>query len=314
MLGSAESGWQLGTLLRRLQGEVLTDSACADQQFSHPARDCRTIWISDTHLGTPGCKAPWLLDFLRNHRAESIYLVGDIIDGWQLRKDWYWNQTQHEVVKLLFERAQTGTRVVFIPGNHDEFARDFFGATFGCIEVQSEAIHTTLTGKRYLVTHGDQFDGIVQHAKWLAFLGDNLYCLLLRLNHWLNRVRHRLGLRYWSLSQYLKHKVKNAVSFISDFEHALADEARRRGFDGVVCGHIHRAEMRRIGQLEYVNCGDWVESLTAVLEDHHGKMTLVSWEEIKGEPCELPVMSNAASIVPGQALDPSVRDKRCALV
>lgn len=295
MLESAESRWQLGSLLRRLQGERLAPSCGTDQPFAHSATDCRTIWISDTHLGTPGCKAPWLLDFLRNHHAETIYLVGDIIDGWQLRKEWYWDETQHEVLKLLFERARTGTRVVFIPGNHDEFARDFLGITFGCIEVHSEAIHATLAGKRYLITHGDQFDGIVQHAKWLAFLGDNLYCLILRLNHWLNRLRRRLGMRYWSLSQYLKHKVKNAVSFISDFEHALADEARRRGFDGVVCGHIHRAEIRQIGQLQYVNCGDWVESLTAVLEDRHGQMQLVTWDDIKGDPGRLPNLSKRPS-------------------
>lgn len=274
----------VGALLRRVQFGYQAPGTSTPSSGSHRQRACRTIWVSDTHLGTRGCKAAWLLDFLRNHNSETIYLVGDIIDGWQLRKDWYWNETQHAVVKLLFERARTGTRVVFIPGNHDEFARDFFGMSIGCVEVQPEAQHTTLRGQRFLVTHGDQFDGIVQHAKWLAFLGDTLYCLILGMNHWLNRIRHRLGMRYWSLSQYLKHRVKNAVSFISDYETALSDEARRRGFDGVICGHIHKAEIRPIGALQYVNCGDWVESLTAITEDYSGELSLVEWDQIVGMP------------------------------
>lgn len=286
MFLAPDSRSDVGAVLRRFQESYLNNGSTAPVPGSHQQRVCRTVWISDTHLGTRGCKAAWLLDFLQNHRCETMYLVGDIIDGWQLRKDWYWTDAQHAVVKLLFERARTGTRIIFVPGNHDEFARDFFGITFGCIEVRPEAEHTTLGGRRFLVTHGDQFDGIVQHAKWLAFTGDTLYCLILRLNHWLNRIRSRLGMRYWSLSQYLKHRVKNAVSFISDYEQALTDEARRRGFDGVICGHIHKAEIRMMGKLQYVNCGDWVESLTAITEDYQGELSLVEWRELLGPPAE----------------------------
>ena len=249
-----------------------------------PPIRCRTLFISDVHLGTRGCKAEWLLDCLRHHDARTIYLVGDIIDGWQLKKDWYWNPVQHAIVKLLLERARNGCRVVFVPGNHDEFARDFCGSSFGCIEVLAEAEHRTPDGRRFLVTHGDEFDGIVQHAKWLALVGDRLYTWVLGLNHWFNRARTRLGLGYWSISQYLKHRVKNAVSFIGEFEAALAEEARRGGYDGVICGHIHKAEIRTIGALTYVNCGDWVESLTAIREPYEGELELVHWDRIRGAP------------------------------
>jgi UDP-2,3-diacylglucosamine pyrophosphatase LpxH len=237
----------------------------------------RTIWISDIHLGTSGCKAEFLLDFLRTHESDTLYLVGDIVDGWALRRNWIWKQSHNDVVQKILRKVRKGTKVIYIPGNHDEFARDFSGLAFGGIEVAHEALHVTADGKRLWITHGDLFDGIVQHAKWLAIVGDSLYTITLAFNHWYNRLRVKLGRPYWSLSQYLKHRVKNAVSFISDFEHALINEARRRGFDGVVCGHIHKAEIREVDGLLYCNDGDWVESLTALVEHADGKLEIVHW-------------------------------------
>jgi UDP-2,3-diacylglucosamine pyrophosphatase LpxH len=241
----------------------------------------RTIWISDVHLGTAGCKAEFLLDFLKWNDACTLYLVGDIIDGWQLRKGWHWPQFHNDVIQKVLRKARKGTRVIYVPGNHDEFARDYVGHAFGGIEVAHEVVHCTADGKRLLVTHGDLFDGVVQQARWLAKLGDSLYTLILALNHSFNRARARLGFGYWSLSQYLKHKAKGAVSFITDFELALVGEARRRGFDGVVCGHIHKAEIRMVDGLLYCNDGDWVESLTALVEDHSGRLRIVEWNEIR---------------------------------
>lgn len=237
----------------------------------------RTLWISDLHLGTAGCKADFLLDFLDKNESDTLYLVGDIIDGWQLRKHWHWPRAHNDVVQRILRKARRGTRVVFIPGNHDEFAREFIGIAFGDIEVLDEDVHVTADGLRLLVLHGDQFDGVIQHGKWLARLGDTLYQTALWLNHHFNRLRHRMGLQYWSLSQYLKHKVKNAVSFITDFEEALAGEAKRRGLDGVVCGHIHRPQIREVDGILYCNDGDWVESLSALAENHDGTLTLLDW-------------------------------------
>jgi UDP-2,3-diacylglucosamine pyrophosphatase LpxH len=243
-------------------------------------RHYRTIWISDVHLGTPGCKARFLLDFLKYNESDTLYLVGDIIDGWQLRKGWTWQQSHNDVVQKVLRKARKGTRVIYVPGNHDEFARDYVDHHFGGIEVVYEATHTTADGKRLLVTHGDLFDGVIRHAKWLAHVGDHLYTFVLALNHWFNRARNRLGFPYWSLSQFLKHKVKNAVGFITDFEEALTNEARRRGYDGVVCGHIHKAEIREIDGVVYCNDGDWVESLTALVEHADGRLEIVVWSSI----------------------------------
>ncbi|SAK71374.1 metallophosphoesterase [Caballeronia temeraria] len=237
----------------------------------------RTIWLSDIHLGSGGCQAPYLLDFLRHHESEYLYLVGDIIDGWQLRKGWFWPQAHNDVVQKILRKARKGTQVVYIPGNHDESARQFCDLAFGDIHVRGEAFHTTLAGKRLWIVHGDLFDGVIQHAKWLAYLGDTAYTMILLLNRWFNRVRTRLGLNYWSLSQYLKHQVKNAVNFISQFERVMTDEARRRGCDGVVCGHIHKAEIRDIDGILYCNDGDWVESLSALVETYDGELKVVYW-------------------------------------
>jgi len=240
----------------------------------------RTIFISDTHLGTPGCQAGALLEFLRATESDRLYLVGDIIDGWQLKRRWYWNQTHNDVVQKLLRKARKGTEVVYIPGNHDEAARHYLDVDFGGIAIRQEAIHVTATGRRLLVTHGDFFDAVVQCARWLALLGDVLYTFILKLNQHFNAVRARLGLPYWSLSRFLKHKVKNAVSYIGAFEEALAREARARGLDGVVCGHIHQAEIRDIDGILYCNDGDWVESLTALVETHDGVLSIVHWHEM----------------------------------
>ncbi|MFO6419772.1 UDP-2,3-diacylglucosamine diphosphatase [Hylemonella sp. W303a] len=240
----------------------------------------RAVFISDLHLGTPGCQAGALLDFLRESSSERLYLVGDIIDGWQLRRRWYWPQQHNDVVQKLLRRARKGSRVIFVPGNHDEFARQFLDHQFGGIEVVEEAVHVTATGQRLWVTHGDYFDGVIQYAKWLAYVGDTLYEWALKLNRYLNHWRAKLGLPYWSLSAYLKLKVKKAVNFISDFEVAVAREAKKRGHHGVICGHIHHAEMREIDGVLYCNDGDWVESLTALVEHHDGRLEIVHWGQV----------------------------------
>ncbi|MEN9944929.1 MAG: hypothetical protein RLY18_887 [Pseudomonadota bacterium] len=240
----------------------------------------RAIWISDVHLGTPGCQAKFLLDFLKHNESDTLYLVGDIIDGWRLKKSIYWPQSHNDVVQKILRKARKGTEVVYVPGNHDESVRQFLGLSFGEIKVVPEAIHTTADGRKLWITHGDLFDGVMQYAKWLAYVGDNLYSLILYFNRYLNLLRIRMGMQYWSLSQYLKHQVKNAVSYIADFEMIMAREARLRGCQGVVCGHIHKAEIRMIDNLLYCNDGDWVESLTALVETHEGELKIVHWPRI----------------------------------
>ena len=239
----------------------------------------RTIFISDTHLGTRGCKAEALADFLAHNDCATLFLVGDIIDGWQLRRRWYWTEAQNQVVAQILRKVDTGTRVIFVPGNHDEFARDYAGRLFAGIEIIQEAIHETADGKRLWVLHGDRFDGVIACAKWLAHLGDWAYGMALRGNDLLSAVRRRLGMPYWSLSAWLKHKVKNAVEYVCRFEEIVAHEAQKRGVDGVVCGHIHHAEIRRIGDVLYLNDGDWVESCSALVEDARGTMEILHWAD-----------------------------------
>ena len=242
-------------------------------------RQYRTIWISDVHLGTRGCKAEFLLDFLRCTDARTIYLVGDIVDGWRLRKSWYWPQTHNDIIQKLLRKVRHGTRIVYVPGNHDEWLRDYTLLRFGGVEVLEEAVHVTADGRRLLITHGDHYDLIVKHARWLALLGDGAYTLALWANHHLNKMRRAFGYDYWSLSAFLKSRVKNAVQYIGSFADTLADEARRRDFDGVVCGHIHHAEIRDLGGLLYCNDGDWVESCTALVEHFDGRLAIVRWAE-----------------------------------
>lgn len=239
----------------------------------------RTVWISDTHLGTPGCNAALLLDFLKSVRCDTLYLVGDIIDGWRLKRGWYWPPLHNDVARRVLKMAKKGTRVIYIPGNHDEMLREYVGLNFGGVEIAAHALHETADGRRLLVLHGDEFDGVVLYARWLAFLGDSAYSLLLRLNTAVNAVRRGFGLPYWSLSAYLKRKVKNAVEYVCRFEEAVAHAARERGADGVVCGHIHSAEIRRFGNITYYNDGDWVESCTALVEHPDGRMEIIDWAE-----------------------------------
>lgn len=255
----------------------------------------RAVFISDLHLGTPGCQADALLDFLKSHTSDYLYLVGDIIDGWQLRRKWYWPQAHNDVVQKILRRVRKGCHVVYVPGNHDEFARDFVDQHFGGIEVLEETSHTMLDGRRFWLVHGDYFDAVVKYAKWLAYLGDNLYELALRLNRHFNRVRRYMGLPYWSLSAYLKSKVKKALNFVTDFENAVAHEAHKRGYQGVVCGHIHRAEIRTIEGVLYCNDGDWVESRSALVEHVDGRLELIYWDQIMDA---LPHAKSAAVVKP----------------
>ena len=247
----------------------------------------RTIWLSDVHLGTRGCKAELLLQFLKIHEAQTIYLVGDIVDLWRLRRAWHWPQSHNDVVQKLLRKVRKGTRVVYVPGNHDEFFREYVGHEFGGIEIRQDAMHETADGRRLLVIHGDAFDNVIRYARWLALLGDWAYDLTIALNNTLANVRWRLGYPYWSLANYLKQRVKNAVEYVTRFETILAEEARRRGADGVVCGHIHKAEIRGIGDVLYCNDGDWVESCTALVEHDDGRLEIVDWAAMIRAPAEL---------------------------
>lgn len=251
-----------------------------EEEVSRKKRRFRTIFISDTHLGTSGCNADLLFDFLKSVECDTLYLVGDIIDGWRLKRGWFWPTRHNDVVRRVLKMAKKGTRVIYVPGNHDEVLRDFIGLSFGDIEILQEDIHTTADGRRLLVLHGDAFDGIVLYHRWLAFLGDHAYVALLKLNIGFNHCRRALGLPYWSLSAHLKKRVKNAVSYIGRFEEAVAHAARERGADGVVCGHIHSAEIRQFGDVTYYNDGDWVESCTALVEQADGHMEILNWAEI----------------------------------
>jgi UDP-2,3-diacylglucosamine pyrophosphatase LpxH len=221
------------------------------------------------------------LDFLRWNESETLYLVGDIIDGWRLRRSWFWAQSHNDVIQKVLRKARKGTHVAYIPGNHDEWLRDYTGLEFGGIGLRDEVIHVTADGKRYLVIHGDAYDGVVKYARWLALLGDWAYTFALWLNNHFNHIRRKLGYPYWSLSAYLKGKVKNAVEYVGNYAEAVADEARRRGLDGVICGHIHKAEIRTLGDILYCNDGDWVESCTALVEHWDGRLEIVNWIELR---------------------------------
>ena len=237
----------------------------------------RTIFVSDVHLGTKGCQVDLFLDFLKHNDADRIYLVGDIVDGWRLRSNWYWPQSHNDVVQKLLRKARKGTRIVYVPGNHDEFLRGFYGVHFGGVEVCETAIHEAADGRRYLVVHGDVYDAVIRHARWLALLGDWAYVAALAVSTQINLVRRKLGFTYWSLSAWAKKKVKNAVNFIGRFEETLAAESRKQNVDGVICGHIHSAAHREMDGFVYINTGDWVESCTAVVEHPDGRMEVIQW-------------------------------------
>jgi len=264
----------------------MNDAPRKNRSKPHPSgannRRYRSIWISDVHLGTSGCKAEHLADFLKHHPCETLYLVGDIIDGWKLRNGWYWPQEHTNVVRKILTQAKRGTQVYYVTGNHDEFLRKFVGyeLEIGNIRLVNEHVHVTADGRKLLVMHGDLFDVITRYHRWLALAGDTLYEGAMRFNYWFNRARSALGMRYWSLSAFAKQHVKTAVNIVSTFEDSLVHECRRRELDGVVCGHIHHAEARDIDGISYYNCGDWVESCTALAEDFDGRIRILRWVEL----------------------------------
>ena len=280
----AETAWSISAYVRPPAADTARRRRLRAPTAAYPAAKPvfrhRTIFISDVHLGTRGCKAELLADFLARNSCTTLYLVGDIVDGWQLSRRWYWTDAQTRVVREILRKVDEGTRVVFVPGNHDEFLRDYCGRSIAGIEVVREAIHQTVDGRRLLVLHGDQFDGVIGCAKWLAHVGDRAYSLALALNDRLHVLRRGLGLPYWSLSAYLKKKVKNAVEYVSRFEEVVARAAAPKGVDGVICGHIHQAEMRQIGPILYLNDGDWVESCTALVEDARGHLEILRWATV----------------------------------
>ncbi|MEL6967763.1 MAG: UDP-2,3-diacylglucosamine diphosphatase [Pseudomonadota bacterium] len=250
--------------------------------FTKPSSlNFRTVFISDLHLGTKRSQTEMVLEFLKHVEADTIYLVGDIVDNWALRRKWFWAQSHNDVIQKLLRKARKGTEIIYIPGNHDEQFRDFVDQAFGNVRVEMQAMHVTSTGQKYLVLHGDEFDGVVLYHKWLAHLGDHAYELAVSLNYYFNRVRRFFRLPYWSLSAYLKRRVKRAVEFIGNFEAVVVREAKARGAHGVICGHIHSAEMRMIGDIHYCNDGDWVESCTALVETHEGEMMLLDWGALR---------------------------------
>ncbi|GHC62705.1 UDP-2,3-diacylglucosamine diphosphatase [Limoniibacter endophyticus] len=246
-------------------------------------RKFRTLFISDVHLGSKPAKADFLIDFLRHHEAEHLYLVGDIIDGWRLKRSWHWPQSHNDVVQKILRQARKGTKVTYIAGNHDEFLRQFQGRHFGGIEVADRVVFHNANGKRYLILHGDQFDSIVHNVRWLAYLGDRAYDASILINRAVAFGRRLLGMPYWSFSAWAKGSVKKAVSFIDSFEEVVAQEAQRSDVDGVICGHIHHATIRVIDGIEYINTGDWVESCTAVGEYFDGRMEILRWTEIQSD-------------------------------
>jgi UDP-2,3-diacylglucosamine pyrophosphatase LpxH len=261
---------------------VLDTPTEEDAQNAAETRRFRALFISDIHLGTKACQAEALLDFMRRHEAPKIYLVGDIVDFWRIRRGIYWPQSHNDVLQKLLRKVRKGTELVYIPGNHDEAMRDYCGSQFGGVAIERQTIHVGADGRRYLIMHGDEFDVVVRYAKWLAFLGDWSYTMALWFNMHLNVVRRWFGMPYWSLSAYLKHKVKRAVSYIGEFETALSQEARRHGAQGVICGHIHHAAMRQVGDVIYINTGDWVESCTALAETEEGIFEIIHWNPHHG--------------------------------
>jgi UDP-2,3-diacylglucosamine pyrophosphatase LpxH len=255
-------------------------------------RRLRTAWISDVHLGTRNSNAAALLDFLRDYEVETLYVIGDLIDGWQMRRGIYWPQQHNDVIQKLLRKARKGTRLIYIPGNHDEFVAGFCGY-YGHIAIQKSAIHETADGRRLLIIHGHELDAVVQNARWLAFAGDLGYQLLLGLNPLINFFRRRFGLGYWSLSAYAKKRVKDAVNFIGEFEAAIVRYAERHAVEAVVCGHIHSPGVRQIGGVTYYNCGDWVESCSALVENFDGEMELLHFPPASAKPVTPPELAGA---------------------
>ncbi|MEZ4589296.1 MAG: UDP-2,3-diacylglucosamine diphosphatase [Gemmatimonadales bacterium] len=245
-----------------------------------PARQWRSIFISDIHLGTRHAQVDALLEFLRQNESQYLYLVGDVIDGWELKRAWRWEPSYNTLIQKVLRRHRKGAEVVYVTGNHDEFLEEFFGHEFGGLRLVRELVHVGADGRRYLVVHGHQFDGLTHFNRLLEKLGSRLYDWVLEANLWANRLRRRLGLGYWSFARYLKSRAKQTVKYVTEYETAMAGLADQHGVDGIICGHIHQAEIRQIGRLTYLNCGDWVESCTALVEDFSGTLSLVHFHEI----------------------------------
>jgi len=239
----------------------------------------RSVFISDIHLGTKMSQADQLLEFMKTFECEKIYLVGDIIDCWAMSKKKIWSQFHSDVIQKLLRRARKGVEVVYIPGNHDDLLREYCDAEFGHIILVEECIHVGIDGKLYLVTHGDQFDIVMKNAQWLAHLGSWAYDVSIDIGRWVSKIRSKFNLPHWSLSSYLKHTVKESVNFIGDYETTLANYVRSKNLDGIICGHIHHANIRDISNIRYMNCGDWVESCTALVEHHDGRFEIIRWSD-----------------------------------
>ena len=268
-----------------------------DNQF--PIKTYRSIWISDLHLGTEGNKSEMLLEFLKSNESTYLYLVGDIIDAWRMKKKMYWHQDHNDIVQKILRKARKGTKVTLIPGNHDELLKKFTDFSFGKISIKKRGIHQLADGRKALILHGDEFDAIILNAKWLAKIGSALYEFILKVNDLFNFCRRKLGFSYWSLSQYLKGQTKHAINFIGNFEFAVSDSAKRANADVVICGHIHRPEIKKIDNILYCNDGDWVESCTALVEDEFGNLTLIDWgverEKIKDRKLNSENLTNTAA-------------------
>ena len=243
----------------------------------------KSLFISDVHLGTKGCQADKLLEFFKFSRSENLYLVGDMIDVWAMQKTFYWPQQHNDVIQKILRKARHGTKVFYIVGNHDEVFRKFIPMHFGDINIVNRVIHETQLGKKYLVVHGDAWDGVMKYAKWLSKLGSIAYELLLRLNIVINFFRKLRGKSYWSLAKFLKYKVKNAVKYIGEYERTVSDYAKRKNYDGIICGHIHHAEDQNFDGINYLNCGDWVESCTALAEKYDGTFEIIYWDNVRKE-------------------------------
>lgn len=243
----------------------------------------RSVFISDVHLGFRGCSADLLLEFLHAFDMENLFLIGDIIDVWSMRKTMFWPQSHNNVLRTILGKAKRGTKVIYVPGNHDEVFREFDGAVFGNLQIHREYVHVTADGRRLLLLHGDEFDSVVKCSPWLARIGSDLYDLLLAANPWINRLRRQFDLPHWSLAAFMKHKAKTALQYIGSFEEAVAQSARKRGVDSVVCGHIHHAEIRDIQGVTYCNDGDWVESCSSLVEDMNGTLRLIDWPQLRSQ-------------------------------
>jgi UDP-2,3-diacylglucosamine pyrophosphatase LpxH len=239
----------------------------------------RAIWISDVHLGTKHAQVGKLLEFLRDTESAHLYIVGDFIDGWQLRRKWFWNDDHNTLIQKLLRKNRKHTRVTFVTGNHDEFLEQFFGIAFGTVKLAERAVHTGADGKKYLVIHGHQFDGLVHFNRLLERVGTVLYDKILDLNVWINRIRRSFGFGYWSFASYIKLRAKSAVKYVTDYEDTMLQFGRKSGMAGVICGHIHRPEIRQVGDMLYMNCGDWVENCTALVEDFDGNFSLIRFHE-----------------------------------